>query len=168
VEIAVPRRLLEEARKRGISVEDVIIQALSRSLGLDPREEAEARLELARRFLEEADKLVEEGDVIQASEKLYKAAEEAVKAAAIHLRLRDILEKVEARGRWTVTDLERVVRILDKRVKGARSYWDAANYLHVWGFHEARLDREAVIARRSDVRRLVELVERLVSGSEER
>ncbi len=68
---------------------------------------------------------------MQASEKLYKAAEESVKAAAILLGLTDVLERVESRGRWTVTDLERVVKALDEKVKGVRAWWDAANYLHV-------------------------------------
>jgi hypothetical protein len=46
---------------------------------------------------------------IQASEKLYKAAEEAVEALALHLGLSEVLEKVEGRGWWATTDLEKAV-----------------------------------------------------------
>ncbi len=35
---------------------------------------------------------------MQASEKLYKAAGEAVRAAALLLGMKDVLERVEARG----------------------------------------------------------------------
>jgi hypothetical protein len=33
--------------------------------------------------------------------------------------------------------------------------WDAVWALHVWGFHEARLDNEAVRRRAERVRRLI-------------
>ena len=159
--LELPESLIREARRRGIDVEDVIVRALSRFLGLDPEEEAKARLELAEKFLGEALDYIEKGDAVQASEKLYKAAEEAVKAAAILLNLSDVLERVESRGRWTVTDLERVIRRLDRVVPGARAWWDAASYLHVWGFHEAKLDIDSVKARVEDVRRLLENVKKL-------
>ena len=162
--VRVPESLLEEARRRGVDVEGVLVRVLSRILGLDPRGEARAHLELARRFLEEGERLAGEGDTVQASEKLYKAAEEAVRAAALLLGLNEILEAVEARGRWSVTDLERVVRALSRRIPEARRWWDAANYLHVWGFHEARLDVEGVRARLGDVRMLVEAVSKLLEA----
>ncbi|MEM2710241.1 MAG: PaREP1 family protein [Candidatus Methanomethylicia archaeon] len=38
--------------------------------------------------------------------------------------------------------------------------WDAANHLHVWGFHEAKLDKEDVKGRMPIIRRLVELLEK--------
>ena len=156
-----PESLIREAKRRSIDVEDVIVRSLSRVLGLDPEEEAKAHLELAEKFLEEALEYIRKGDAAQASEKLYKVAEESVKAAAILLNLTDVLERVESRGRWTVTDLERVVRRLDKLVPGARAWWDAASYLHVWGFHEAKLDIDSVKARVEDVKRLLENVRKL-------
>ena len=164
--VRVPESLLEEARRRGVDVEGLIVRVLSRILGLDPRGEARAHLELAYRMLEEGERLVGEGDAVQASEKLYKAAEEAIKAAALLLGLEGVLEAVEARGRWTVTDLERAVRALSRRVPEARRWWDAASYLHVWSFHEARLDAEGVRARLGDVRMLVEAVSRLLREGE--
>ena len=162
--VRVPESLLREARRRGLDVEELIVRALSRALGLDPRGEARARLELASRLLEEGERLLERGDPVQASEKLYKAAEEAVKTAALVLGEKRILEDVEARGRWTVTDLERAVRSLSRRIPEARRWWDSASYLHVWGFHEAKLDLEAVRARIGDVKMLVDAVSKLLQG----
>ncbi|MEM2170049.1 MAG: PaREP1 family protein [Candidatus Bathyarchaeia archaeon] len=42
--------------------------------------------------------------------------------------------------------------------------WDAANHLHIWGFHEAKLDKELdkedVEGRIPIIKRLVELLEK--------
>lgn len=81
--------------------------------------DAKRHLELAEKYLEEGRALVEK-DSIQASEKLYKAAEEAVEALALHLGLSEVLEKVEGRGRWTTTDLEKaVLKYLRRSVSGS-------------------------------------------------
>jgi predicted nucleic acid-binding protein len=72
--------------------------------------DAYRHLDSALRFLEEGKALVDK-DPVQASEKLYKAAEECVKALAIHYNLSDILEVVEKRGRWTVTELDKVEEV---------------------------------------------------------
>ena len=39
------------------------------------------------------------------------------------------------------------MRISDKLGKWFKDSWDAANYLYVWGFHEAKLDAESVRKR---------------------
>ena len=92
---------------------------------------SETRVKLMERFLEEGKRLVDE-DPVQASEKLYKAAEEAVKQLARSLKVEDVLKLVEERGRWTVTDLERVIRRLRSLEPSVVGWWDNANYLHVW------------------------------------
>jgi hypothetical protein len=54
--------------------------------------------------------------------------------------LGEILARVEERGRWTVTELEKAVEILSDRIsEWILASWDAAWALHVWGFHEVRL-----------------------------
>ncbi len=55
-----------------------------------------------------------DGDPAQASEKLYKSVEESVKALAIYYDLRDVLDRVRDRGRWSVRDLEDAVVRLSK------------------------------------------------------
>jgi hypothetical protein len=49
---------------------------------------------------------------------------------------------------WTVTDLEKAVKEISKRVDELFiSFWDHAWVLHVWGFREAKLDSESVKMR---------------------
>ena len=142
--VTLPKRVVDELEKRGRDVEDFMLRLLSRELNLDPEIVAEARLELAEKYFADGKELVDK-DPVQASEKLYKVAEECVKALAIHYNLEDILRNVEKRGRWTVTDLEKAVKEISKRVdEPFISYWDHAWVLHAWGFHEAKLDSESV------------------------
>jgi hypothetical protein len=84
---------------------------------LSARLDAERHIDLALRYLEEGRSLVDK-DPVQASEKLYKAAEEAVKALATRFGLGDILKRVEGRGRWTVTELEKAVSRISEKLGG--------------------------------------------------
>jgi hypothetical protein len=155
--ITIPKRLVEEASRRGLDLEEFILSILAEKLNLDPEELSEARLELAERFLEEARGLAEKGDPVQASEKLYKAAEEAVKTLSI---LHGIPEALEARrrGRWTTPLLFDAVERLSQMLKPeVRDWWDHAWLLHVEGFHEARLKAEHVKARIQYIESLVKL-----------
>jgi hypothetical protein len=130
---------------------------------LNPEVVVESHLELALKYLEEGKSLVDK-DPVQASEKLYKAAEEAVKALAVHLDLSDVLEAVEKRGRWTVTELDRAVRKISQRTgKWFMSSWDAAWVLHVWGFHEAKLNMESVKERSVEVEKMVVEARKIVT-----
>jgi hypothetical protein len=162
--VSIPKVIVEKLVERGIDVETYVVDMLAKAVGLDPEAVAEAHLELAVRFLAEGKALVDR-DPVQASEKLYKAAEEAVKALAIRLNLSEVLRRVEGRGRWSATDLEKAVLRSSERLGGwVRQSWDAAWVLHVWGFHEARLDAEDVKARAPDVERLVEGARRVLEG----
>jgi len=153
--IIIPKRLYDELEKRGLDVSSFIIDLLVKALNLDPDVAAESHLELSLRYLEEGKTLVDE-DPVQASEKLYKAAEEAVKALTIHLDLKSILESVEKRGRWTVTELEKaVIKISEKLGRWFISAWDSAWALHMWGFHETKFDNEDVRERLPDVEKIV-------------
>lgn len=153
--IELPEVLAEKLRRLGIDAETYVLDLLVRALKLDPGEEVRVRVELARRFLDEGRSLVDR-DPVQASEKLYRATEECVKVLAQYLNLREILERVEQRGRWTVTDLEKAVeKISDRLGSWFRSAWDSAWYLHVLGFHEAKLDSEAVRRRLPEIEKVV-------------
>ena len=120
------------------------------------------RLELAERFLAEGRELIDK-DPVQASEKLYKAAEEAVKALAIALNL-DEAEKALEKGRWTVSLLDDAVYAISEKlgVKELMDWWDAAWFLHVEGFHEARLRSIDVVKRLGHVEALVNLAKMVV------
>jgi len=158
----VPSKLVEEARRRGFDVESLVVDLLVRALNLDPQTACEVHLELSLKYLDEGRTLVDK-DPIQASEKLYKAAEEAVKALAIFYNL--LLDGVEEKGRWTVSYLEKAVEAISERLGGwFLQSWDNAWALHVWGFHEAKLDSKAVEIRLPYVERMVLEVEKIIRG----
>jgi hypothetical protein len=115
------------------------------------------RIEIIKNLLAEAEEYLAKGDAVQSSEKLYKAAEECIKLLSERFNLPEA-KKAEEKGRWTVTLLEKAVRKLSDKISiDVQIGWDAANYLHVWGFHEAKLEAENVKARLPLIKRLIEL-----------
>lgn len=160
ISISIPLKLYEKLKKEGVDVEALVIDLLVERLGLDPDEAAQIHLELAEKYLKEGVKLVDK-DPVQASEKLYKAAEECIKAVAMHLNLKDILARVRRRGRWTLADLEKTARAAARGIsEDIYVGWDRANYLHIWGFHEAKLDAEDVKARIPYIEKMIEKLKR--------
>jgi len=118
------------------------------------------RVDLIKRLLNEASRYLEKGDAVQSSEKIYKSAEECIKALAERFDLEEV-KAAEEGGRWTVTLLEKAVgKLVNKLSVDVELGWDAANYLHVWGFHELKLDTEDVEKRIPIIKRLVELAEK--------
>jgi len=77
--------------------------------------EIKKHLDLALTFLEEGKNFIEKNPV-QASEKLYKAAEESVKLLTLHLGISDVLSQAKQRDRRTVTDLEKAVETISKKL----------------------------------------------------
>ena len=119
------------------------------------RLDAKQHLEYALKYLVEGKSLTDK-DPVQASEKLYKATEDVVKAFTVHFNLTDIIRRVDERGRWTATELEKaVLRISGKLGEWFFVSWDKAWALHVWGFHEAKFDTE-------DVKRRLPAIEKMV------
>lgn len=115
------------------------------------------KLEDIEMLMDEAREYLAKGNPVQASEKLYKAAESCVKILA-ESYVRDVYKEAEKRGRWTVTLLEKTVeKLADTFGEDFRRWWDAAWTLHVWGFHEEKLDVEAVKRRVEDVENMVKL-----------
>ncbi len=89
--------------------------------------------------------------------------EESVKALAIYYDLRDVIDRVRDRGRWSVRDLEDAVVRLSKILgEWLRRAWEAAYYLHVEGFHERRLGSAGVRERVGDVERVIEEIKKII------
>ncbi len=143
-----------------------MVDVLARALDVDPSERAEAHLELAEKFLGEGKALVDK-DPVQASEKLYKAAEEAVKALAVALGLDEAKTALE-QGRWTAALLFSAVDSLGEKLgsEELRLWWKAAWFLHVEGFHEARLSPRQVARDLKHVEALVGLAHRYCAAGE--
>ena len=163
VAIVVPRRLYEEAKRRGIDVEEMVISVLMEKLQLDPVARAGVHIELAEKYLSEASEYLERGDGVQASEKLYKVAEECIKALAELLGVPEA-EKARNLGRWFTWLLDKACRratvlLGEPRIKHA---WDAAYSLHVRGFHEAKLDVDDVRLDLPHIKWLLEFAKQLV------
>ena len=115
------------------------------------------RIEIIKNLFAEAEEYLAKGDAIQSSEKIYKAAEECIKALSERFNLPEVKE-AEEKGKWTITLLEKAVRKLSDKISiDVQIGWDAANHLHVFGFHEAKIEVENVKARIPLIKRLIEL-----------
>lgn len=160
--IVLPMSIVDKIRSLGVDLESYIVELLLRELRLDPDDEARIRLELAEKYFREGSELIDR-DPVQASEKLYKAAEEVMKALAQKLNLSEVLERVKERGRWTITDLEKVAREASRKINEEIYIgWDRANYLHIWGFHEAKLDKEAVKERLPYIEKMIKTLKEVL------
>jgi hypothetical protein len=63
--VTLPRRIIEEARRRNIDIEELILlDAVSIILSDNPEAVIEARLEAAERYLNEAKDYVNKGDAV--------------------------------------------------------------------------------------------------------
>jgi len=133
--VYIPKRIAEEAARRGLDIDDLVLNAVIEELKLDPSEVPRVRVELAERFLEEAKTHLEKGDPVRASEKLYKVAEECVKALAEAFDLPE-LEEARKRGRWTAYLLGSASRSLAKKLNEPRVeyVWAVAYDVHVGAF----------------------------------
>ncbi|MEM0278203.1 MAG: hypothetical protein QXI18_04465 [Nitrososphaerota archaeon] len=70
MEVALPKAVVDELMKRGLDPEAAIIEALAKLAYLDPDTVAEARSELATKYLEE-DRRLADSHSVQISEKPY-------------------------------------------------------------------------------------------------
>jgi hypothetical protein len=106
----------------------------------DPKEGLKMRLELAKKYLGEAEEYYNKGDPVQVSEKAYKAAEEIVKALAEKFNLPEHQQALKE-GRWYTYSLSKAAGSLyEKLGDWILDGWSSAYLLHVWGFHEAKLN----------------------------
>ena len=113
---------------------------------------------LAISMYERGLKLARRGDAVQASEKLYKAVEEGIKALAIAKDTEEARKALKRRG-WS-TRLLGLAAI--KLGPTAFNAWAHAYYLHVEGFHEARLGMEELNASIPMIEPLIQEVRKLL------
>jgi len=106
-------------------------------------------------WIKEADELLEKGDIVQASEKYYKAAEEAIKLLAKTLNLKDVIEKVRANRRWTSSLLFEASRRISQDMY---LVWVDAWYLHIYGFHEMRIDYDEAKKLSKNIHKMIDIL----------
>ena len=89
--------------------------------------------------------------------------EGCVKALAQYYDLKDVLAKVNNRGGWTVTELEKAVeRISEKLGERFTMAWDRAWVLHMWRPHEEKPNPNAIRIRLPYIERMVNETIKLV------
>ncbi|MEJ2771241.1 MULTISPECIES: PaREP1 family protein [unclassified Stygiolobus] len=142
--------LIKKAEEEGIDVEDIIINAI-RNKSEDPSISIKLRIEIAEKYINEAKKYLENGDITQASEKAYKSAEEVIKALGEKLNTKEY-QLATKEGRWFTYYLSSVASLTEWSRKG----WSSAYILHVWGFHEGKLDIDTVKRYITDVEEMVD------------
>ena len=152
--------LIRKAEEKGINVEDLIIFALSKE---DPQEGVKLRLTLAEKYMAEAEEYLKKGDAIQASEKAYKVAEEIVKALAEKLNLSEYQQAVKEDRWYTHTLVSASIKLSLKLGDWVKNGWNSAYTLHVWGFHEAKLDLDSVKNLLQDVKKMLEESKKILS-----
>jgi HEPN domain-containing protein len=149
---------VEEAGRRGLAVEELVAEILSKALNitLNPQDRAELHLELAERLLAEAEELVTRGDYVQASEKAWGAVAHVVKALAA----REGRELRSYRDLWVYVD-DLSERLSDREL---RLLWRTANSLHQ-NFYENWMPPRDVKYAVEDVKRLTEKLKRLTTSN---
>ena len=141
--IEIPEVFVEEIKKRGLDIIDLLISALGKVI--DPKLAIKARIEFAEKYLREARNFIERGDAVQASEKIYKVVEECIKALAQHHNLPEY-QIASKEGRWWIQLLGKASRRLSRKLNEPRitDVWARAYEIHVWGFHEAKYSVEDI------------------------
>jgi len=148
----VARKLREEASRRGLSLEEYMLEVLTQ--GLNSEERAREYIEAASSLLEEGREELEKGDLRQAAEKVWGAVALAVKAYALWRDGRIL----ESHGElWSYKD--RVARDLGDWVRVA---FQQASSMHTC-FYEGWCTEEDVEAALRAAGRLVEAVRESVS-----
>jgi len=143
------RRILREAERMGMSLEEYVIELLSQSL--DPRDKAIEYIEVAKMLLEQARIELEKGDIRQAAEKTWGAAALAVKAYAYMKEGKHIRSHGEL---WKYTD------ILKKELGDwVHDAWMSANGMHVC-FYEGWCTQDHV---KDSLKRIIKLVREIES-----
>ena len=143
------RKLEASCRAKGLTIEELIIDALS---GPDPDEKAEAYWEVAEHYLARAEDELTKGDLRQASEKIWGAAALAVKAVAL---------RREKRRLTSHSELWEYISALKTADPSIGDLWRTAVSMHV-NFYEGWAPRDEVEEALERVRTLLTKLKRLM------
>lgn len=141
----IEKRLREECERKGVSDEELILEALSEFLNIDPETKAEVHIALSEKYAREMNEFLEKGDYVQASEKAWGAASQILKAVA------------SKRGRELRNgELHKFVSELREETgnQELRRLWQVATSLHQ-NFYENWLPEKIVKESIEDVKRFV-------------
>lgn len=145
--------LLREARRRGKSIEELIIDAVANEL--DPKVKVRIYLELHRKYLREAKELEVKGDLVQASEKYWGAVTSLLNAIA----------EVKGLPHYTHRDLKEISLRLTKE-EGDPEYtrlFSSIETLHA-NYYHGFLDEETFKIHKEDAEKLIKKLMRLLEN----
>jgi len=151
----IEKRLKEESERTGVSEEEIILEALSKTLKepIDPETKAEIHLKLSEKYMVDAEDFLKRGDYVQASEKAWGAASQIVKAIAVK-------EGKELRSHGELHKY--IVKIVkENRDEEIRLLWQSAGMLHQ-NFYENWLPKEMVEGNIKDVKKFIEKLKQLL------
>jgi len=148
-------KLREEALKKDISMEELVVEILSKVLNhpLDPSEKVELHLKLADKFLREAEEFLAKGDYVQASERGWGVAAQMFKAVAA----KENLELRSHASLWEYLD-KLAEKLQDVEL---RRLWWTANNLHQ-NFYESWMTPRDVKYAIEDVKKFAEKLKKLL------
>ena len=148
-------KLREEALKKDLSIEELVVEILSKVLNhpLDPIEKVELHLKLADKFLREAEEFLAKGDYVQASEKGWGVAAQMIKAIAT----KENLELRSHASLWEYLD-KLAEKLQDVEL---RRLWWTANNLHQ-NFYESWMTPRDVKYAIEDVKKFAEKLKKLL------
>lgn len=159
LELILPKRiekkLREECEKTGMSVEEIVLEALYKELNErpDPSDKVEVYTKLSEKYLRDAEDLLAKGEYIQASEKLWGSAALIVKAVAARKGI-----AILSHG-----DLFSFVRKLgeEENKPELRRLFSVANTLHQ-NFYENWLNEDVVKEYAEDIKQLITELKKLI------
>jgi uncharacterized protein (UPF0332 family) len=145
----IEERLRRESERIGVSEEELILEALSKTLNepLNPETRFEMYLKLSEKYLRDSEELLAKKDYVQASGKAWGAASQIVKALAA----REGREIRSHASLWEYMD-ELAERLGDLML---RYLWRTANNLHQ-NFYENWMPAGEVELAVKDVKTFVE------------
>jgi hypothetical protein len=143
------RRIREEAEKLGFSVDEYLVELLSRNM--DPRDRSREYVEAAMDLLKEAKEELSRGNVRQAAEKLWGAVALAVKAYAYWREGKRLTSHGEL---W-----EYKRRLEEELGEWVSDAWFAGNSMHVCFYEDWCAERDVEDA----YKRIEKLVKKVAS-----
>ena len=143
--------LVKIARRKGKSVEEVIVESIAKDL--DPRVRVEVYVKLHEKYLREAEELYSKGDLVQASEKYWGAL----------TALLSVIGEKEGLPHYTHRDLRDIIEFLVEKTQDPEysRLFSSAEALHA-NFYHNFMSRLSFKTHREDVIRLIQKIKKLL------
>jgi len=139
--------LIKIARKRGVTVNELILECISKNV--DPKVKIEIYTKLHEKYLREAEELYNKGNIVQACEKYWGAL----------TTLLSIIAEKEGLPHYSHRDLRDVIEFLTEKTNDPEysRLFSSAEALHA-NFYHGFMGKLSFDAHRNDVIRLIQKI----------